>query len=184
MTDFAQKGPAEDDPRVGRAIARLVMTEMATLEPEAAAPSVSRADLWAHARRQPGAPVNFAAERAIRTDADADRLYRRLLSLQAVALSEMAAAAYDSSATHRRIGSFELDVVEEDDAPPALIIQMLPDAAAAPTLIEVVSIEGVVRLPLPAPVDGHIVMDLPRQDAERDLLRLMLANPLAGVYLL
>jgi hypothetical protein len=51
-------------------------------------------------------------------------------------------------------------------------------------MIEVVSIEGVVRLALPAPVDKHIVIDLPRQDAERDLLRLMLANPLAGVYLL
>lgn len=75
-------------------------------------------------------------------------------------------------------------MIEEDDAPPALVIQCLSETDPAPTMIEVVSIEGVVRLPLPAPVDKHIVIDLPRQDAERDLLRLMLANPLAGVYLL
>ena len=108
-----------------------------------------------------------------------ERIYAQIL-----ARSELAAAAYDSSATHRRIGSFELDVIEEDDAPPALVIQCLSETDPAPTMIEVVSIEGVVRLPLPAPVDKHIVIDLPRQDAERDLLRLMLANPLAGVYLL
>jgi hypothetical protein len=37
---------------------------------------------------------------------------------------------------------------------------------------------------LPAEVDRHIVLDLPAEDPERDLLRLMLANPAAGVYLL
>lgn len=185
MTDFLNQALPEDDPRVGRATARLVLAAMASTEPqETAAASISRADLWAHARRVQGDPVNFAAERAIRTDPEAARLYRRLLSFQAVARSELAAAAYDSSATHRRIGAFELDVIEEDDAPPALVIQCLSDQVPAPTMIEVVSIEGVVRLPLPAPVDKHIVIDLPRQDAERDLLRLMLANPLAGVYLL
>ena len=185
MTDFASQGPIEDDPRIGRASARLILSAMASSEaPEAAASGISRADLWAHVRRVPGDPVNFAAERAIRTDPEAARMYRRLLGFQSVARSEMAAAAYDSSATHRRIGSFELDVIEEDDAPPALVIQCLSDTVPAPTLIEVVSIEGVVRLALPAPVDRYIVIDLPRQDAERDLLRLMLANPLSGVYLL
>lgn len=185
MTDFASQGPIEDDPRIGRASARLILSAMASSEaPEVAASGISRADLWAHVRRVPGDPVNFAAERAIRTDPEAARMYRRLLGFQSVARSEMAAAAYDSSATHRRIGSFELDVIEEDDAPPALVIQCLSDTVPAPTLIEVVSIEGVVRLALPAPVDRHIVIDLPRQDAERDLLRLMLANPLSGVYLL
>lgn len=185
MTDFLNQDPLEDDPRIGRATARLVLGALASAEPEeAAATSISRAELWAHVRRVRGEPVNFAAERAIRTDPEIARLYRRLLSFQAVARSELAAAAYDSSATHRRIGSFELDVIEEDDAPPALVIQCLSETDPAPTMIEVVSIEGVVRLPLPAPVDKHIVIDLPRQDAERDLLRLMLANPLAGVYLL
>lgn len=107
MTDFQNQGPLEDDPRVGRATARLVLAALASAEPEeAVAASISRADLWAHARRVRGEPVNFAAERAIRTDPEAARLYRRLLSFQAVARSELAAAAYDSSATHRRIGSF------------------------------------------------------------------------------
>lgn len=184
MTDVFHLGPAEDDARIGRAVARVLLGEMAAIEPPPEAQAVARTALWAHARREPGAPVDFAVERALRTDPEAGRLYRRLLSIDAVAYSETAAAAYDNSATHRRIGDFDLDVVEEDDAPPTLIIQMLAGARTAPGTIEVVSIEGVVRLPLPAPVDGHIVMDLPRQDAQRDLLRLMLANPHAGVYLL
>ena len=78
MTDFLNQALPEDDPRVGRATARLVLAAMASTEPqETAAASISRADLWAHARRVQGDPVNFAAERAIRTDPEAARLYRR-----------------------------------------------------------------------------------------------------------
>jgi hypothetical protein len=110
--------------------------------------------------------------------------YGRILALRTRGMSAMAAAAYDNSATHRRLGDFTIDVVEEDGAPPTLIITRLTDAAVAPTMIEAVSIEGVVRLALPAEVDKTIVLDLPVEDREKDLLRLMLANPQAGVYLL
>jgi hypothetical protein len=51
-------------------------------------------------------------------------------------------------------------------------------------MIEAVSIEGVVRMALPEEIDKTIVLDLPKEDHEKDLLRLMLANPQAGVYLL
>ncbi|MGL4241439.1 MAG: hypothetical protein ACRCTI_10050, partial [Beijerinckiaceae bacterium] len=67
---------------------------------------------------------------------------------------------------------------------PALVITRLVDKATAPTMLEAVSIEGVIRVALPAEVDKMIVLDLPKDDHERDLLRLMLANPQAGVYLL
>ena len=34
MTDFLNPGPLEDDPRVGRATARLVLAALASAEPE------------------------------------------------------------------------------------------------------------------------------------------------------
>jgi hypothetical protein len=110
--------------------------------------------------------------------------YGKLLAMKTRGMSVMAAAAYDNSAAHRRLGDFTLDVVEEEGAPPALVIERLVEGAPTPTMIEAVSIEGVVRVALPAEVDRHIVLDLPAEDPERDLLRLMLANPAAGVYLL
>jgi hypothetical protein len=167
-----------------RAAGRLLMAAAAAHEVEDRADAVSRADLWAYANREPGAPVDFRVEKAIRTDARASAQYGRILALRTRGMSVMAAAAYDNSATHRRLGDFTLDVVEEEGAPPALLITRMSDSAAAPTMIEAVSIEGVVRVALPAEVDKTIVLDLPKEDREKDLLRLMLANPQAGVYLL
>jgi hypothetical protein len=167
-----------------RAAGRLLMAAAAAHEVEDRAGDVSRADLWTYANREPGSPVDFRVERAIRTDARASAQYGRILALRTRGMSVMAAAAYDNSATHRRLGDFTIDVVEEEGAPPALIINRLADSAVAPTMIEAVSIEGVVRVALPAEVDKTIVLDLPREDREKDLLRLMLANPQAGVYLL
>jgi len=178
MTPFKDH---EDQAR--RAAARLLLAAVAAQEaPEAAA--VSRSDLWAHANREPGTPVDFRIEKAIRSEPRVMAQYGRLLSLKARGVSAMAAAAYDNSAAHRRLGDFTLDVVEEEGAPPALVIERLAEGAPAPTMIEAVSIEGVVRVALPQEIDRHIVLDLPREDHERDLLRLMLANPAAGVYLL
>ncbi len=166
-----------------RAAARLLLSAVAAEEaPEAA--SVSRAELWAYANREPGAPVDFRIEKAIRGEARVMGQYGKLLAMKTRGMSVMAAAAYDNSATHRRLGDFNLDVVEEEGAPPALVIERLVEGVPAPTMIEAVSIEGVVRIALPEEIDRHIVLDLPREDHERDLLRLMLANPAAGIYLL
>jgi hypothetical protein len=166
------------------AAARLLMAAAAAHEVVPHAEGVSRADLWAYANREPGAPVDFRVEKAIRTDARASAQYGRILALRTRGMSVMAAAAYDNSATHRKLGDFTIDVVEEEGAPPALIVTRLSDSAVAPTMIEAVSIEGVVRVALPAEVEKTIVLDLPKEDREKDLLRLMLANPQAGVYLL
>lgn len=166
------------------AAARLLMAAAASHEVMPRAGDVSRADLWAYANREPGSPVDFRVEKAIRTDARASAQYGRILALRTRGMSIMAAAAYDNSATHRKLGDFTIDVVEDEDAPPTLIITRLSDSAVAPTMIEAVSIEGVVRVALPAEVDKTIVLDLPKEDREKDLLRLMLANPQAGVYLL
>jgi hypothetical protein len=99
-------------------------------------------------------------------------------------MSVMAPAAYDNSATHRKLGEFTLDVIEEEGSPPALVITRQSEGPPAPTMLEAVSIEGVVRVALPEEVDRTIVLDLPKEDGQKDLLRLMLANPQAGVYLL
>ncbi len=167
-----------------RAAGRLLMAAAAAHDPEPKTTDVSRADLWAYANRAPGSPVDFRIEKAIRGDAAASAAYGRILALRTRGMSVLAAAAYDNSATHRRLGDFTLDIVEEEGQPPALVITRMSDAAIAPTMIEAVSIEGVVRVALPEEVDKVIVMDLPGEDHERDLLRLMLANPQAGVYLL
>lgn len=167
-----------------RAAGRLLMAATAAVEVEDRTGEVSRADLWAYANREAGAPVDFRVEKAIRTDTRASATYGRILALRTRGMSVMAAAAYDNSATHRRLGDFTLDVVEEEGGPPALVITRLADSAIAPTMLEAVSIEGVIRVALPAEVDKTIVLDLPKDDRDRDLLRLMLANPEAGVYLL
>lgn len=167
-----------------RASGRLLMAAVAAHEVEPRIGEVSRADLWSYANREPGTPVDFRVEKAIRTDARASLQYGRILALRTRGMSVLAAAAYDNSATHRKLGDFTIDVVEEEGAPPALIVTRLSESAIAPTMIEVVSVEGVVRLALPAEIDKTIVLDLPQEDREKDLLRLMLANPQAGVYLL
>jgi hypothetical protein len=178
MTEFDHETLAR------RASARLLLAAVAAEEAPERAAAVSRSELWAYANREPGAAADFRIERAIRTDADAMGRYGKLLAMKTRGMSVMAAAAYDNSAAHRRLGDFTLDVVEEEGAPPALVIERLVEGAPTPTMIEAVSIEGVVRVALPAEVDRHIVLDLPAEDPERDLLRLMLANPAAGVYLL
>lgn len=167
-----------------RAAARLLLSAVASHETSDEAPAVSRSELWAYSNREPGSPVDFRIEKAIRTDGRSMGQYGKLLAMKTRGMSVMAAAAYDNSATHRRLGDFTLDVVEEEGAPPALVIERLVEGVPAPTMIEAVSIEGVVRVALPQEVDKHIVLDLSPDDHERDLLRLMLANPTSGIYLL
>jgi hypothetical protein len=172
-----------DDTLAARAAARDILIAMAAREPAAATASVTRAELWAFANRAPQEPTPFTVARALKTDATAQDLYRRMLALRATAASERAAAAHAGGPFERKLPGALLRIVEEDGAPPALLISLDP-GAAAPRLIEVVALEGMVRRALPEAIDGHIVLELPRQDAELDLLRILLANPQAGVYLL
>lgn len=167
-----------------RAAGQLLLAAAAAHEVEDRSGEVSRAELWVYANREPGAPVDFRVEKAIRSDPRASGHYGRILALRTRGMSAMAAAAYDNSAAHRRLGDFTLDVVEEEGSPPALVITRMAEGTPAPTMLEAISIEGVIRVGLPEEVDGTIVLDLPPEDQARDLLRLMLANPQAGVYLL
>jgi hypothetical protein len=174
---------AEIETLAARATARSLLAAMAGAEAPPA-PAVSRADLWAYANRTPGAPISFAVERALRSDAGALATYRRIMALRAVNVSERAAAAYAGGPFERKLNGALAQIIEEDGAPPSLLITLDPGLKTIPRFIEVVALEGVVRRALPEAIDGHIVMDLPRQDAELDLLRILLANPEAAVYLL
>ena len=59
MTDFATQGPSEEDPRIGRAAARLVLAALASTEAEeTAAASISRAAATKRRVRQQLASAN------------------------------------------------------------------------------------------------------------------------------
>jgi hypothetical protein len=146
--------------------------------PSAARPS--HAALWAHANREPGAPVDLAVVRALRSDPEAARRYRTLLGAQAVAHALLAAAASDGALTRRRVGPFELEILE--GTPPLLILRG-PDARM-PRRIEAWLGDEAVRLDLGEPVDGTILLALDPAVAEADRLGQMLRDPACAVFLL
>ncbi|WP_096483944.1 hypothetical protein [Methylorubrum populi] len=146
--------------------------------PSAARPS--HAALWEHVNRDPGSPVDLAVVRAIRSDPETARRYRTLLGAQAVAHAPLAAAASDGSLTRRRVGPFELEIL--DGTPPLLILRG-PDERM-PRRIETWLGDEAVRLDLGAPFDGAILLALDPAVAEADRLGQMLRDPACAVFLL
>jgi anti-sigma factor RsiW len=165
-----------------RLAARDLLVQLAAAEAPAPA-AISNAELWAYAHREPGSAVSFAVERLLRTDPAIQARYRRMLMMRSLDHSERAAAAYSGGLFRRQLKDCTIQIVEEDGAPPTLLIT-LEAGRAAPRWIEVVALEGMVRQALPEALDGYIVLELPRGDEERDQLRILLANPAAGVYLI
>ncbi|MGU3538033.1 hypothetical protein [Methylobacterium sp. A54F] len=151
--------------------------------PAPAAARPSAAALWAHAVREAGAPVDLEVARAIRSDPEAARRYRTLLGAQAVAHAPLAIAASDGALAARRVGPFVLEVVPaDDDAPPLLVIR---GGEGRPTRALEVSLGGeVVRLALPEPVEGAIVIALDPAAPEADRLGQLLRDPASAVFLL
>lgn len=138
------------------------------------------AALWAHANREPGSPVDLTVVRAIRSDPETARRYRTLLGAQSLAHAPLAAAASDGALSQRRIGPFELEILE--GTPPLLILRG-PDAPM-PRRIEAWLGDEAVRLDLGAPVDGAILLALDPAVAEADRLGQMLRDPACAVFLL
>lgn len=150
----------------------------------AKAPSVrpSHAALWAHATRAPGGPVDLALERAIRGDPDTARRYRTMLAAQALAHAPLAAAASDGSLLRRRVGAFELEILEgEAGAPPLLILRGEPPM---PRILEVWLGAETVRLDLGEPVEGAILLALDPAVPEAERLGRLLRDPACAVFLL
>ena len=140
----------------------------------------SHAALWAHANREPESPVDLAVVRAIRSDAETGRRYRTLLGAQSLAHAPLAAAASDGALTRRRVGPFELEILE--GTPPLLILRGPEERM--PRLIEAWLGDEAVRLDLGPPVDGAILLALDPAVAEADRLGHMLRDPACAVFLL
>lgn len=153
---------------------------MRAFVPATARPST--AALWAHALREPGAPVDLAVVRALRGDPDTALRYRTLLAGQAVAHAPQAIAASDGDLAARRVGLFILEVVVADeDVPPLLVIRGGDRPVRA---LEVSLGDDTVRLALPPPVEGAIVIALDPEVPEADRLGQLLRDPAAAVFLL
>lgn len=154
---------------------------MRTPAPATARPST--AALWAHALREPGAPVDLAVVRALRGDPDTSLRYRTLLAGQAVAHAPQAIAASDGDLAARRVGLFLLEVVPADeDAPPLLVIRGGGDRPVR--ALEVSLGDDTVRLALPPPAEGAIVIALDPEVPEADRLGQLLRDPATAVFLL
>lgn len=143
----------------------------------------THAALWAHATRAPGSPVDLAVVRALRSDPDTARRYRVMLGAQAIAHAPLATAASDGALTRRRVGPFELEILEgADGAPPLLVLR--GEAERMPGLIETWLGDEVVRLDLGDPVAGAILLALDPAVPEAALLDRMLRDPASAVFLL
>ncbi|MGX9978680.1 hypothetical protein [Methylobacterium fujisawaense] len=154
---------------------------MRTPAPATARPST--AALWAHALREPGAPVDLAVVRALRGDPDTALRYRTLLAGQAVAHAPQAIAASDGDLAARRVGLFLLEVVPADeDAPPLLVIRGGGDRPVR--ALEVSLGDDTVRLALPPAAEGAIVIALDPEVPEADRLGQLLRDPATAVFLL
>lgn len=148
-----------------------------------AGPRPGAAALFAHASREPGAPVDLAVVRAIRTDPDTARRYRVLLAGQALAHAPQAIAAAHGPVSSRRIGAFALEILPAtQEAPPLLILRCA--GAVPPRLIEAILGDEVLRLALPPPIEGVILLALDGDVPEVARLGSMLQDPACAAFLL
>lgn len=149
-----------------------------------ATPSVAVGALWAHARRPPGATVDLAVARSLRTDPEAARRYRAILAGLAVAHAPMAAAASDGALRARRVGAFTLEALPGDAGSPPLLVIRGGEGAPTPRLIEAALGAESVRLELGEPVAGASLLALDPAVPEAALLARLLSDPASAVYLL
>ncbi len=141
------------------------------------------AELWAHATREPGGPVDLVLVRAIRTDPATARRYRALLAAQAIAHAPLAAAASDGAIASRRVGAFNLEILPADeDAPPLLVLH--GSGARPPRAIEAMLGDETVRLALPPAIDGAVLVALDPGVPEAARLGEMLRDRDCAVFLL
>lgn len=141
------------------------------------------AELWAHAARELGGPVDLALVRAIRADPATARRYRALLGAQAIAHAPLAAAASDGAVASRRVGPFTLEILPaDDDAPPLLVLR--GSAARLPRAIEAMLGDETARLGLPPAIDGAVLVALDPGVPEAARLGAMLRDRACAVYLL
>jgi len=158
--------------------ARLLARE-ARLAPNTASPGVH--ELWAYVRREPGAPASLAIERAIRTDAAAGARYRAMLAAIAVAHAPFAIAASDGQIARRRVGPCTIEILDAADAPPMLVIHL--NGIDRLSMMEIACGEEGLRLALPAPTAGTIVLSLDPANAEAAILNRLARDAASEIFL-
>lgn len=144
--------------------------------------SVTAAMIVAYARRRT-ATADLAIERAIRTQPGAWRLHALALGQVAQASSLSVAAAADK-VTERQIGDWRLELIEERDGFPWLVLHAPPGAAPV-TMLELRRPDGEGRrLDLGAPIDNIFQLPLDPGFAELAGLIDWLQDPLTELHLL
>jgi hypothetical protein len=159
--------------------ARLVAREARSAS-NAGSPSVH--ELWAYVRRQPGAPASLAIERAIRTDAATGARYRTMLAAIAVGHAPFAIAAADGPIVRRRVGPCTIEILEAVDTPTLLVIHL--NGVDRLSMIEIARGDERLRLPLPAPTAGAIVLSLDPANAEAAALDRLARDAASEIFLL
>lgn len=179
-----QPGPREPGPDLAHLLAQAhaarLLARKALLAPEAAAPGAH--ELWAHVRREPGAPVSLALERAIRGDAQVSARYRAMLASVSVASAPFAVAAADGRVLRRRVGPCTLEILEDAPAPPLLVIHL--GGAERPSMMEIARGEERLRVALPAPTAGTIVLSLDPASPEAATLEALARDARCEIFLL
>lgn len=156
----------------------------AAVRRRAAAAVPSMRALVAYARRDRGAPADFAIEQAVRTDAAVARRYRNLIAGIASAFSPAALAAASEPVPGRVIGRWRLRVSHPAGLAPVLVLEQVVAPAPAPTAIEAVGpAGGPIRLELPAPVRGSIQLPLDGDFAELAAFHRLIADPETAIAL-
>lgn len=176
MTDGA--GPDGIDRLLAELHAARLLAGRAVAGTDEAAPRPSHAEIWAHARRAPGAPVPLALVRALRDDPATGRRYRAMLAALALAHAPVALAASDG-AVRRRVGEAVLELLPGEA--PLLVLTGAPAAGA----LELVGEDGAsLRLALSPAGGASVVLALgPDVPEAADALRL-LRDPATAVFLL
>ena len=158
---------------------------------EAAPRAVTFKRLFDYANRSPSAPLDFEIERKLRENWRLLRSYTSLLSDQAIAFCEMAAAASSDDYPLRQLGFYCLSVVEDggdyfielsfDDADRDL---MARDAASNPQVIEFCSDDGLILMYELGPVVKGVRMIILDAENEKDQQLLdLLKSPSLGIFL-
>lgn len=144
---------------------------------------IGAGELIAYANRERGTPVDFRIEKAIRSDPAVGRRYRRILMGAAVGYSEMAMAAGTGAYPERKVGGFDLKVVE-DGADTYVVLSEMRGSRSTPSMLEAIGANESVRIPLSEPVRGHIQIAI--DPANDDLSRLLslLGQPATELYLI
>lgn len=148
-----------------------------------AKPGVTAYQLWQYAHREPGSPVDFGIERAVRTTPATATRYRRILSAEAKGYSEMAMAASTGRYPVRKVGSYEVRVIEDHDAV-YVVVSRSEERLPSPSMMEVEGDAETVRLALPEAVRGHQQMIARPGDKTMESLLALLGETGSRVYLL